>query len=196
MTPFFPCPFLCASPCPPPLSPPCLSVHVGLWLPSAKNSVCHLRSAFAVLHLCHQTHTGSSGCGQALLRQVTTNKNAFIFRALKIGALLRQHWQSPDRVFCKSGPAGIYGKYRWRAAWGWIQTSSFPQWPVFPSWNWSLSTTPNLVAFVRWNISLEFSKRDASKNSLSSANVNRNSRNCFHIARTHPVSVIGCLFRS
>lgn len=82
MSPFFPCPFLCASPCPPPLSPPCLSVHVGLWLPSAKNSVCHLRSAFAVLHLCHQTHTGSSGCGQALLLQVTTNKNAFIFRKL------------------------------------------------------------------------------------------------------------------
>lgn len=39
MTPFFLCSFFSFSPCPPPLSPPFLSVQVGLWLPSAKNSV-------------------------------------------------------------------------------------------------------------------------------------------------------------
>lgn len=41
--------------CPPPPSPPFLTVQVGSWLPFAKNSICHLRSAYAVLHRCHNT---------------------------------------------------------------------------------------------------------------------------------------------
>ena len=48
---------------PPPLSPPFLSVRVGLWLPYTKNSFCHLRSSHARLHRCHNTgaHTQTQG---------------------------------------------------------------------------------------------------------------------------------------
>lgn len=43
--------------CPLPPSPPFLCVQGGLWLPCTKNSFCHLRSAHAILHRCHNTDT-------------------------------------------------------------------------------------------------------------------------------------------
>lgn len=51
--------------CPLPLSPP---FQGGLWLPCTKNSFCHLRSAHAILHRCHNkahTHTvlNATHCG-------------------------------------------------------------------------------------------------------------------------------------
>lgn len=46
--------------CPLPLSPP---FQGGLWLPCTKNSFCHLRSAHAILHRCHnKAHTHSAEC--------------------------------------------------------------------------------------------------------------------------------------